>query len=209
MPKWRRAPEGVDLHTGRIEVDERTEIDGIPVTTAFRTLLDLTHCLNDREVQRALNETERLGIAENPSLTSLCRRHDRRPGTRRLANLRPDLRMTKSQLERDFLAYLRANDLPLPQTNVIVEGYTVDCLWPDHALVAELDGYEFHRTALPFHTDRERDQDLLAAGWNTIRVTAVHLRTARLAHRLAKLTPRSTPSARSAPAPSRRSPPAP
>ena len=188
VPKWRPAPEGVDLHTSQIEDDERTVIDGIPVTTAFRALLDLTHVLNDGQLQQALNETERLEIAETISLASLCQRHARRRGTRRLKDLQPEPRITRSQLERDFLAYLRRHDLPLPQTNVIVEGYTVDCVWREHRLVAELDGYEFHDTRKTFDDDRERDQDLQAAGWRTVRITSTHLRTARLARRLRALT---------------------
>ena len=188
VPKWRPAPDGVDLHTSRIEDDERTVIDGIPVTTAFRTLLDLATTLNDRELQQALNEAERLQIAETPSLTRLCKRHENRPGSKRLRKLQPEPRITRSQLERNFLAYLREHDLPLPQTNIVVEGYTVDCVWREHGLVAELDGYEFHDTRRAFDDDRERDQDLQAAGWRTVRITEPHLRTPRLARRLRALT---------------------
>lgn len=159
VPKWRPPPEGVDLHTSRIEDDERTIIDGIAVTTAFRTILDLSTVLNDRELQRASNETERLRIAETPSLTSLLTRHAGRPGTRRLANLQPDAALTRSELERRFLAYLDRHDLPRPETNATVEG------------------------------------------WRGMEETAAPLRTL--------LTPRSTPSARSARAPSPRCRPAP
>ena len=188
VPKWRPAPDGVDLHTSPIEDDERTVIDGIPVTTAFRTLLDLATTLNDRELQQAIDETERLRIAETPSLTCLLQRHAGRPGTKRLRDLQPDPRITKSQLERNFLAYLRVNDLPLPQTNVIVEAYTVDCVWHDQRLIAELDGYEFHDTRRTFDDDKERDQELSVAGYRPIRITAPQLKTPELARRLRALT---------------------
>ena len=171
VPKWRRGPDVVDIHTSRIEDDERTVIDGIPTTTAFRTLLDLATTLNDRELQQALNEAERLQIAETPSLTSLLERHERRPGTRRLADLQPDPRITRSELERRFLELLDREGLPRPQANVIVEGYTVDCFWPEQGVVVELDGYAFHRTRMSFEDDRRRDMDLAAAGYRTVRIT--------------------------------------
>ena len=171
VPKWRPAPEGVDLHTGRIEDDERTEIDGIPTTTAFRTLLDLTSCLNDRELQQAMNETERLRIAEPISLTSLLRRYARRPGTRRLRDLRPDATVTRSELERAFLDLLARENLPRPETNATVGGYEVDCLWREQRVVVELDGYAFHHTRQAFEKDRRRDLVLAATGLTTVRIT--------------------------------------
>ena len=206
--RWRKGPDVVDIHTSKIEDDERTEIDGIPVTTAFRTLLDLTRCLNDRELQRALDETERLGIAETPSLASLLQRHERRPGTRRLANLQPDPAITRSELERRFVEMVEREGLPRPETNVLVEGYEVDCVWREQRVVVELDGYAFHRTRRSFERDRARDLALTAAGYRPVLITWRGMEEAAgPLHTL--LTPRSTPSARSAPAPSRRSPPAP
>ena len=168
---WRKGPEVVEIHTSRIEDDERTVIDGIPVTTAFRTLIDLTSCLNDRELANAYNETERQRIAETPSLAGLLKRHERRPGTKRLRNLQPDPRVTRSELERRFLELLEREGLPLPQTNVLVEGYTVDCYWPERRLVVELDGYAFHRTRGAFEKDSERDLTLAAAGLQHARIT--------------------------------------
>lgn len=171
VPKWRKGPHVVDIHTSRVEDDERTVIDGIPTTTAYRTLLDLATTLNDRELQQVYSETERLRIAEPLSLTSLLQRYERRPGTKRLRDLQPEPALTRSELERRFLDYLDRHDLPRPQTNVIVGGYTVDCLWPDQRVVAELDGYAFHRTRAAFERDRERDLVLTAAGYRTVRIT--------------------------------------
>lgn len=171
VPKWRRAPDGIQIHTAPIRDDERTMIDGIPVTTAFRTLLDLTQVLNDRELQQALNEAERLRITETPSLAGLCERHARRPGTKRLRDLQPDPRITRSELERRFLDVLRREGLPLPETNVVVEGLTVDCLWREQRVVVELDGYAFHRSRGAFEEDCDRDLTLAAAGFQHSRVT--------------------------------------
>ena len=58
-----------------------------------------------------------------------------------------------------------------PQTNVLIEGEEVDCVWPDRKLIVELDSFEYHRTRAKFEHDRRRDRKLTAAGWTVIRVT--------------------------------------
>ena len=64
----------------------------------------------------------------------------------------------------------------------------VDLRWPDHHLVAELDGYEFHHPKRAFETDRERDIVLATKGHRTVRVTHAQLeRRATVAERFAAL----------------------
>ena len=48
---------------------------------------------------------------------------------------------------------------------------TPDFLWPDHGLVVETDGYEFHRTAAARRRDALKDEFLRAAGLTVIRLT--------------------------------------
>jgi hypothetical protein len=47
---------------------------------------------------------------------------------------------------------------------VIVLGHEVDFLWRSARVVAEVDGYAFHASALSFGADRRRDAELTAAG---------------------------------------------
>ncbi len=44
-------------------------------------------------------------------------------------------------------------------------------LWDDRQLIAELDGFEYHHTRRAFEEDRDRDAQLLLAGYRVIRVT--------------------------------------
>jgi very-short-patch-repair endonuclease len=44
-------------------------------------------------------------------------------------------------------------------------------LWRAQRLVVELDGYAFHQYRRPFERDRDRDADLVAAGYSVIRIT--------------------------------------
>jgi very-short-patch-repair endonuclease len=68
-------------------------------------------------------------------------------------------------------------------------------LWREHRFVVELDGHEFHHSSQPFERDRDRDADLLAAGFAVVRITAKRLAGAphREARRLSQLLTRRDP----------------
>jgi very-short-patch-repair endonuclease len=77
----------------------------------------------------------------------------------------------KSELEERFQAFLLNAGLPLPTTNVLIEGYEVDCVWPGARLIVELDGRTHHAAAHAFEEDRVRDRRLEANGWRVVRIT--------------------------------------
>ena len=47
----------------------------------------------------------------------------------------------------------------------------VDAVYRAHRLVIELDSRQFHATTRAFERDRDRDADLLNAGFSTLRIT--------------------------------------
>jgi very-short-patch-repair endonuclease len=61
---------------------------------------------------------------------------------------------------------------------VRVAGYEVDVLFRQQRVIVELDGYDFHAGRAAFERDRERDANLLAAGYRTIRITWERLQRA-------------------------------
>jgi very-short-patch-repair endonuclease len=81
------------------------------------------------------------------------------------------LRVIRSELEELFQDFLLNAGLPLPLTNILIEGMEVDCAWPDARLVVELDGRAAHDTLTAFEDDRARDRRLEAARWRVIRIT--------------------------------------
>jgi very-short-patch-repair endonuclease len=104
----------------------------------------------------------------------LLDRHGRRPGARRLRAFVDACAQggaTRSRAERMFLALVQRARLPLPHTNVLVEGYEVDCLWRAQRLIVEVDGFAYHSASRSFDSDRRRDAALVAAGWRVMRVT--------------------------------------
>jgi very-short-patch-repair endonuclease len=83
---------------------------------------------------------------------------------------------TRSDHEEMFLRFAEEAGLPRPETNVLVEGLEVDCVWREQRLIVEVDGWETHRTRLAFERDRERSRILQAAGWRCVPVTYLQLR---------------------------------
>ena len=67
--------------------------------------------------------------------------------------------------------------LPTPLINHPLHGDEVDAYFPDHNLIVELDGWDFHKDRHAFETDRERDAHHLAQGIRTLRITKDRLTT--------------------------------
>lgn len=70
-----------------------------------------------------------------------------------------------------MLALVRAAGLPEPRANVRLGRHEVDLLWDRERLVLEVDGYAFHSAPSAFERDRQRDAELLSAGFRVVRVT--------------------------------------
>ena len=179
VPRALRPRARLEIHEGRLPPDEVTTHDGILVTTPARILLDLAAVVSPQHLERAATEAEIHRLGSPTSLAALVGRYPTRTGTktiRRLLNARDIGRnITKHQLELRFLAFLDAHRLPRPRINATVdvppEPREVDCLWPDHRLIAELDGFAAHGTRTAFEEDRDRDRALLVARYRVTRIT--------------------------------------
>lgn len=167
---------GIRRHWVRaLHPHDRAEVDGIPVTSVARTLLDLAEAVRSRQLERAVEEAERLRLFDLRAIEELCSRshgrHGLKPLRAVLAQVAAPVQETRSELERRFLELCRDAGLPPPAVNVMVEGLEVDALWVRPRLVVELDGYEFHHTRAAFERDRARDARLQLAGYSVLRVT--------------------------------------
>lgn len=175
VPGGQRGRSGMTVHRAALPPDERTTHRGIPTTTVPRTLLDLSAVVKRNELRGALREAEHQRLTDPLSLHDLVARYERRPGLRAvralLAEASVGASIIRSELEERFQDFLIRADLPLPRTNAVVEGYEVDCVWPEQRLIVELDGHASHSPAHAFEVDRARDRRLEAAGWRVIRIT--------------------------------------
>jgi predicted transcriptional regulator of viral defense system len=165
---------GITVHEGGIHRDERTAVDGIPVTSVARTLFDLAEVVDERRLECAFEEADRLDLLRMRALEDVCARGYGRHALRSIRPLIDVARMpesTRSSLEDRFLAFCREYDLPTPQTNVTVLGREADAYWPQARLIVEADSWSFHRHRAAFERDRARDATMQAAGYRVIRVT--------------------------------------
>jgi very-short-patch-repair endonuclease len=170
-----RHRNGLIVHRASLREDERTTHRGIPVTTVPRTLLDLSAVVRPHDLRSAFRQAEQLRLTDRLSLGDLAERYPRKPGIATVKALleeaRLGLNVIRSELEERFQSFLLRAGLPLPKTNVVIEGYEVDCVWPEQRLIVELDGHASHSPTHAFESDRARDRRLEAAGWHVIRVT--------------------------------------
>jgi very-short-patch-repair endonuclease len=179
-PSGRRWEKGIQVHCSRLlDLDVGTR-RGIQVTALPRTLLDLAgRPRQSPKTEQLLDRAAELELLDRRALEALLARTAGHPGHPRLREAlrlyQPRTRVTRSELERSFLAHLEAAGLPLPATSYIVGAYEIDCYWPDERFGVELDAYATHGSPLSFERDRERVDDLLAIGVEITRVTDLRL----------------------------------
>lgn len=155
----------------RLESDDVTVIDGIPVTSITRTIADLAGILSLQRLRTALEAAQRRELLDFRRLGRVRGRRGATVLRHALAELHDEAPWTQSGLERLLLEGIRAAGLPEPQCNVPVDGFVVDYYWPDHELVVEVDSYGFHRSRRSFEDDRRRDAIHTLAGRRTFRPT--------------------------------------
>jgi len=148
-------------------------VKGIPLTGPVPTLIDLAMCIPAAELEEAVNEANQRELVDPESLREALDAIPARPGIARLRRLldRDTFVLTDTRLEQLFLPLARAADLPLPQTQVWLNGYRVDFYWPDLGLVVETDSLRYHRTPATQAEDQRRDHAHIAAGRMPLRFT--------------------------------------
>jgi hypothetical protein len=175
-PRSRAGFDGIVLHRVRsLDPRDVTTHDGIPVTTVARTLLDNAEILRPTQLERMIEEAERLRVFDLTEIHHVC---ERNPGRRGLRPLIACLRTasdvpphSKSDLELMLVDLCREAGLPAPVLNGWIEGYEVDAHWPGTNVIVELDSWEFHRTRGAFERDHARDLKLKLADYRVIRLT--------------------------------------
>lgn len=183
----RRRPRriaGARLHIVRdLLMDEVALVDGIPVTTPARTLLDLAETETARDVEQAYASALRMQLVTTEAMAGMVEQHPSHRGAplwRRLLADHGGPAFTRSEAEEKLLDLTRSAGLPRPELNVDVLGHEVDFVWRDVRVVAEVDGFAFHASARSFAADRRRDAELTAAGYRVLRFTWADLGERRL-----------------------------
>jgi predicted transcriptional regulator of viral defense system len=175
VPRHHPTPKGIVRHRARNLVeDDRTVVDGIPVTSVARTLLDLAWKLRGYQIRRVLDCAEELGLLDLDAIRAVIERNRGHHGAKRLRyalDIYKPAPYTRSEFERRFVDHLVASGLPRPATGWNELGHELDVYWPERRFAIELDTWETHGTRYAFERDHDRDLDFALAGIEAIRVS--------------------------------------
>jgi hypothetical protein len=140
-----------------------------------RMFVEIAKTETDAELDRLITLAVRKRLLNIDALEAALQRHERRPGIGRLKRVvgryrpQPD---RKSELERAFDTWLLNHpDIPEPLKNVHIDGWEIDCWWPDQKVALELDGRPYHVAVQDMERDRLKDTKLQRIGIRPMRVT--------------------------------------
>lgn len=169
---------GLTVHTSNVPDVFLTQIDGIQVTNAERTLLELSSFRSDATVKRILDDAVIRRIVDLDRLL-LTYRLLRSMGRRRfgvwrrvLPSVFPEMAKLDTAAEvRAFEAWRDAGlELPQPQYRLMVDGRTryLDFAYPNLKIAVEIDGFVTH-DRLRAAADRRSDRWMETRGWIVLR----------------------------------------
>ena len=165
---------GIRLHRrATFTAADVTVVDGIPVTSLARTLLDLASRFSDSVVERAGEQAVVLELFDLRAVSELLGRSKGQRGIRRLRRVLElgDLgeNVPASGLEVRYRELCRRAGLPTPEINRYLllgdEYHKVDFLWRRERVVIETDGGRYHASGWQRARDERRDQLLTKHGF--------------------------------------------
>ena len=189
--RWKRTIRpGMVAHESR-RLDERdiTTIDGIPVTTPERTILDLASCYPyEKYLEYVVQAARRKRLITYESMRAVFNRHARR-GLKGVRALRatldrwdPDSRPTESDMETMLLQAVRQYGLPEPALQYEVrdaDGHLVarpDAAYPAARIAIEYDSKQEHSDEFQLAKDARRRNALQVRGWVVLSARHAELR---------------------------------
>ena len=171
---------GVEVHRSQdIQPAHLTEVDGLPITTIPRTIVDLAAVLTQRHlaivVDEALAEGQTSVGQARLVLDEVARRG--KPGVRALRKVL-DIRSPGpergSQLERFGARVLIGGGLAEPEYEFPIPWATdrrFDAAYPHRSLGIEWDSRRWHSQVDAIARDRARDREAVLHGWRVLRFT--------------------------------------
>jgi very-short-patch-repair endonuclease len=182
-----RPSPGARCLTRALAPGELDEVEGLPVTSVARTLMDLGQVVSASVLERALESALRKDYVTMARLRGALDAAPRLRGTSCLRSLlasRPaGLPPTESDAETLFVQLARGIGLPAPQRQYVVqtpEGrFRVDFAWPALRVAIEIDGAQTHASASALDRDLRRQNRIVlalgSAGWILLRFSWLSL----------------------------------
>ncbi len=174
-------PEGTRRSRGPLRFHEMSREpdvkprNGLRVSAVPQMLIELAPYETRRELDRLITQSVRKRILDLDRMRLALARHARRPGVGKLHQALAVYLPTqdrRSDLERDFDRFLAEHpEIPRPQTNIMIDGWEIDCYWPEQRLAVELDGRPYHIAVRDIEKDKFKDGKLLLKGIRVMRIT--------------------------------------
>lgn len=154
---------------------------GLRVLRAPRAVADLLRRLPLAEAVVVADAAQHAGLVDSPTLEDELLHHVGLRGVRQAHRVLAlaDGRAESPPESRLRLALVLAGLHPVPQHDVVHRGRfiaRVDLAFPELRIAIEYDGREVHERQDVFARDRQRQNDLVQAGWTVLRFTAADLR---------------------------------
>lgn len=170
---------GIRVHGGDLGEDEVGAIEGIPLTTAARTALDLGCWYPETEAVAAIDSLARATDLKMLDVDILAQRY---PGRRGIRQARMALSLVDAGAQSPKETWLRLllirAGIPRPQTQIPVRdefGNAIaylDMGWEDVKVAVEYDGEQHRGDRRQYTWDIRRLENLERLGWIVIRVVA-------------------------------------
>lgn len=183
----RHGPPGLRVHrTDDLARSEVVLIDGLPITSPARTVVDLAAVLGVARLRPLIEDqvvSKRLSLATIGAALDGVRRRGK-PGVRRLSRVLDDLgpgdELPRSELERLLDRVIGLAGLPAPLHEHALPGRGavvgfVDRCWPAAGLIVEGDGRRWHTRRQQTLLDATRTLEAQAVGFETSRLLWEHL----------------------------------
>ena len=165
LTKTEKRIRGVDSKVRVLDRHDTSEYDGIPCTTVPCTIVHLAAELEEDPLARVCHEAG-VKFGTTPSHVEAVLK--RRPRSKGAGTLRliagGGVKVALSVLEREFLKVLERLGLPLPDTNVRVGKYRVDCRWIDLNVTIELVSFKYHNSKYSWDKDHDREREARMRG---------------------------------------------
>jgi very-short-patch-repair endonuclease len=149
-----------------------TRRDGIPITTAARTVIDLSPHLGDGAVRKMFRESLRLKTTSALELQGTISRHPGRSGTKLIGGLAArysslPYSRCRSDAEACALELIHDAGVEPPRVNRRIAGEEADLAWPSRRLIIEIDGPQYHQFP---DEDARKTRRWRAAGFTVRRI---------------------------------------
>ncbi len=169
-----RVHGGLRVHRSTNLDADGTELNGVPITSIARTLLDIASDVGDAALARAVREAVRLELITLYGLADALGRYRGWRGSRRLAATVArycglPIERARSGAEVRALELLREVGSGPVTLNRVIAGEEADLVFPERRLIVEIDGGPFH---LDRGADARKEAAWRSAGWTVRRLAS-------------------------------------